>query len=71
MSFLILIGGIAIMIIGVSILASLWRGGDFAIALFLGCIYVIMVNLIFASENRLTDKAEFNADNNLDDSDGL
>ncbi|MCG7893704.1 MAG: hypothetical protein AB2747_05065 [Candidatus Thiodiazotropha taylori] len=70
LSFLILIGGIAIMIIGVPILASLWRGGDFAVALFLGCISVIMVNLIFASENRLTDKAEFNADNNLDDSDG-
>lgn len=58
------------MIIGVSILASLWRVGDFAVALFLGCISVIMVNLIFASENRLTNKAEFKNDNNLSDSDG-
>ncbi|MCG8083623.1 MAG: hypothetical protein JAY73_21640 [Candidatus Thiodiazotropha taylori] len=58
------------MIIGVPILASLWRGGDFAVALFLGCISVIMVNLIFASENRLTNKAEFKNDNNLSDSDG-
>ncbi|MBW9268350.1 MAG: hypothetical protein K1566_01795 [Candidatus Thiodiazotropha sp. (ex. Lucinisca nassula)] len=59
------------MIIGVPILASLWRGGDFAVALFLGCISVIMVNLIFASENRLTDRTELKTDNNLNDSDGL
>ncbi|MET0038159.1 MAG: hypothetical protein ABW097_19885 [Candidatus Thiodiazotropha lotti] len=57
----------AMMYIGVPILASLWREGDFAVALFIGCVSVIMVNLIFAAENRLANKTEFKTDNNLND----
>jgi hypothetical protein len=58
LTVLILLISIAALVIGVPILASLWRESDFAVGFFIACISVIMVNLIFAAENKLVDKGE-------------
>jgi hypothetical protein len=51
-TILVLIGGIGVLVIGVSVLSSLWRGNDFAVGFFIACISVIMVNALIASENK-------------------
>lgn len=64
-----MICGTVIMFVGVPVLASIWRKGDFAVAFFIGCISLIMVNLLFASEKMLTDNSELKTDKNLNNPD--
>ncbi|ODB97498.1 hypothetical protein A3196_12480 [Candidatus Thiodiazotropha endoloripes] len=58
------------MYIDVPILGQPMARGCLAVALYIGCVSVIMVNLIFAAENRLAYKTEFKTDNSLNDLDG-
>jgi cytosine/uracil/thiamine/allantoin permease len=59
-TLLIIIGGIVILVIGVSVLSSLWRGNDFAVGFFIACISVILVNAVFAFENKNRYKSSEN-----------
>jgi hypothetical protein len=58
LTIVILVASIVVFVVGVPILASLWRESDFAVGFFIACISVIMVNLVFAAENKRVNKGQ-------------
>jgi F0F1-type ATP synthase assembly protein I len=55
-TILIILGAFIVLVSGLHFLSSIWTGNDFAVSFFIGCVSVILVNAVFATENSYNNK---------------